>query len=298
MNLYKDKNLRHFLESVPQNDIERLNKIQESDNMKIYDDFITQLKIGKCFLCDQDIDSFDVNNPCFHWFTYPKGIKKKYFDKYLKNPISFHRLDSYFRWLANSEKPLGNINDLKEFRSANSFYEATYKYKKIEWALSIGNTDKEGHTNAYIGSTPHFHIQMKIGNNFFLRFNDYHIPFSDEDYFMFELQKQASDLIEFDNSYGYGMWILDNSDFLHDIYDSLTISDDSEDATFNISTVIQAKPGQTISGKDLLMAIEESHFSKEPVGKILHKQQKESCSLVELTPGNGVPTFVKRSGKK
>ena len=60
------------------------------------------------------MDEFVESKPCFHWFTYPTGIKKKFFKKYLENPIGFFQLDSYFRWLANTEKPIGNINDLKD----------------------------------------------------------------------------------------------------------------------------------------------------------------------------------------
>ena len=78
------------------------------------------------------MDSFDENKPCFHWFTYPKGIKKKYFENYLKTPIGFFQLDTYFRWLANSERPIGNINDLKEEISSTSYIETTYKYKNLE----------------------------------------------------------------------------------------------------------------------------------------------------------------------
>jgi hypothetical protein len=75
------------------------------------------------------MNSFDEGRPCFHWFTYPTGIRKKHFENYLKYPIGFFQLDSYFRWLANTEKPIANINDLKDETSSTSYLETTFKYK-------------------------------------------------------------------------------------------------------------------------------------------------------------------------
>jgi len=89
MNPYKDKDLRKFIESIPQDEIDRQTRLQDENNKRVYKEFIDGLKEGKCFLCGGLIDSFDESKPCFHWFTYPKGIKKKHFDKYLEKPIGF-----------------------------------------------------------------------------------------------------------------------------------------------------------------------------------------------------------------
>ncbi|HEX4886472.1 MAG TPA: hypothetical protein VFV37_00360, partial [Luteibaculaceae bacterium] len=151
MNPYKDKDLRKFIESIPQEEVDRQTRLQEENNARVYKEFTDGLKIGKCFLCGGQMNSFVEGRPCFHWFTYPTGIKKKHFENYLKNPIGFFQLDSYFRWLANTEKPIANINDLKDETSSTSYLETTYKYKNIEWAFSIGHTDKEGHPNAQVG---------------------------------------------------------------------------------------------------------------------------------------------------
>ena len=88
-----------------------------------------------------NMNSFKESVHCFHWFTYPKGIRKKHFESYLKKPIGFFQLDSYFRWLANSEVFLTNINDLKDETSATSYLESTFRYKNFEWAFSVGRYD-------------------------------------------------------------------------------------------------------------------------------------------------------------
>jgi hypothetical protein len=298
MNPYKDKDLRKFIESIPQEEIDRNTCLQDEENKRIYNDFIVGLKAGKCFLCGGEMDFFEENKPCFHWFTYPKGIKKKHFEKYLNNPIGYFQIDSYFRWLANTEKPIGNINDLKDETSSTSYIETTYKYKNLEWAFSIGYTDKDGHINAQVGSKPHYHIQMKVYDNIFLRFNDFHIPFSDSDLFTMELLEQAPDKVALGHNHGYGIGILEDEDNLEIIDDVLSISDDFDNAPFNRQTLIQAPAGQTISSEMIQQAIEESKQTKKPIGKIMQRLLPDASYITILGSGNGIPKMTKRSGKK
>jgi hypothetical protein len=298
MNPYKDKDLRKFIESIPQEEVDRQTRLQAENNARVYKEFTDGLKIGKCFLCGGQMNSFEEGRPCFHWFTYPTGIKKKHFESYLKNPIGFFQLDSYFRWLANTEKPIANINDLKDETSSTSYLETTYKYKNIEWAFSIGHTDKEGHLNSKVGSIPHYHIQMKVDERIFLKFNDFHIPFSDGDLFTITLLDQAPDKVKLGHSYGHGIGILEDEENLDLIDDAMTITDDIENATFNRQTLIEAPEGQTISGEIIQQAIEESKRTKKTIGKILQRLLSDAKITTILTPGDGVPKMTKRSGKK
>ena len=298
MNPYKDKDLRKFIESFPQDEIDRQISLQDLENKRVYKEFTDGLKTGKCFLCGGQMNSFEENKPCFHWFTYPKGIKKKIFELYLKSPIGFFRLDSYFRWLANSEKLIANINDLKDETSGASYLETTYKYKNLEWAFSVGHTDKEGHANAKVGSSPHYHLQMKVDNNVFLKFNDFHIPFSDEDLFNLELFDQVSDKVKWGHNHGIGIGILEDEENLEIISDALQITDDFENAPFKRQTLIQAPEGQTISGQVIHKAFEESKRTKQPIGKIMERLLNDAKITTILTPGDGVPKMTKRSGKK
>jgi hypothetical protein len=298
MNLYKEKDLIKFIEAIPHEEIERQNRLQAENNAQLYKEFTYGLKIGKCFLCSGQMDSFEERKPCFHWFTYPKRIKKKHFENYLKKPISFFQLDSYFRWLANTEKPITNINDLKEETSVTSYLETTVKYKNIEWAFSVGYTDKEGHLNTENGSIPHYHIQMKVDDRVFLKFNDFHIPFTDSDLFTIKLLEQAPYKVKLVHSYGQGIGILENEDNLEIIDDALTITDDIENAPFSRLTLIEAPEGQTISSEIILQALDESKRTKRPIGKILQQILYDTNIKTILRPGNGVPKMTKRSGKK
>jgi hypothetical protein len=298
MNEYKDKDLRKFIESIPQEEINKQMQLEAENNALVYKEFTEGLKIGQCFLCGGQMNSFEEIKPCFHWFTYPTGIKKKYFENYLEKPIGFFQLDSYFRWLANTEKPIVNINDLKDETSSTSYLETTYKYKNIEWAFSVGHTDKEGHPNAQVGAVPHYHIQMKVDDRIFLKFNDFHIPFSDNDLFIITMLEQAPDKVKLGHFYGNGIGILEDEENLELIDDAMTVTDDVGNATFNRQTLIEAPEGQTISGEIIQQAIEESKRTKKPIGKILQRLLPDAQFTTIITPGDGVPEMTKRSGKK
>ncbi|MBA4851289.1 hypothetical protein [Emticicia sp. BO119] len=298
MNPYKNKNLNEFITSIPQEVIEKNTHLQDEENKRVYKEFIDNLKVGKCFICGEKMSDFVEQKPCFHWFTYPNGIKKKNFENYLNKPLGFFQLDSYFRWLANSEKLFINVNDLKEETSTTSYLETTYKYKNIEWAFSIGYTDKDGHPNAQIGAFPHYHLQMKVDDRIFLKFNDFHIPFSDHDLFVLELLEQASDRVKWGHSFGHGVGIIEDEKNLEIIDDLMITTDDSENAPFNRHTIIEAPEGQTISSEIILQAIEESKKTKKPVGKILQELLTDAKTATIIVPGKGVTKMTKRSGKK
>lgn len=302
MNPYSKEDLRAFIESIPPEVVGENQKQQEKENERIYNEFLESLETGRCFLCGDMTDSFEEEKPCFHWFLYPKGIKKKCFESYLQNPIGFFQLDSYFRWYANSEKPLGNINDLKEEISKTSYLETTYKYNNIEWAFSIGHTDKEGHDNAAVGSVPHYHIQMKVDGRVFLRFNDFHIPFSDSDLFTMEMFEQASDLVEWGHYRGHGMGIIEDEENLKLIDDVMTTTDKYEDGIFCRQTMITSNPGQTIPGELIGRAIDENSRTKEPIGRIMQRllaeAEIEASVFASLSPGTAAVEMTKRSGKK
>jgi hypothetical protein len=298
MNKYKQQDLRKFIESIPQEEVNRQTKLQDDENRRVYDEFRNALKIGMCSFCGHKMDTFDTENPCFHWFTYPTAIRKKHFEIYLKNPIGYFQFECYLRWLANTEQFIGNINDLKDETSKTSYIETTIKYKNIEWAFSIGHTDKDGHPNSKIGSEPHYHIQMIVDDRIFLKFNDFHIPFSDGDLFTMELLEQAGDKVKLGHSFGEGISVLEDIENIDILDEALQISDDYDNAPFNRQTLIIAPEGQTISGEMIQLAIKESNKTKQPIGKIMQRLLKNANITTILAPGDGIPEMTKRSGKK
>ncbi len=139
---------------------------------------------------------------------------------------------------------------------------------------------------------------MKVNDNIFLRFNDFHIPFSDDDFYFFELFNQLSDKFLLNHSYGMGMSVLEDEDNLQILDENLSITNDFDNATFNRQTLIIAPEGETISGELIIQAMTESQETKEPLSKVLERLRGNLIIKVHLSPGDGVPKMTKRSGKK
>jgi hypothetical protein len=143
------------------------------------------LKNNICSLCGHSIKSFLNFSPCLHWFLNPKGFKPRKSLPRLYKKYSYHQIDAYLRWLANIDKPFSNINDLKEEKSDKKFIETTIRYKNFEWSFSCAYSDLEGHKDSINGNFPHYHFQMMINGNVVIKFNQFHVPFSEYDEFCF-----------------------------------------------------------------------------------------------------------------
>lgn len=290
--------VKNFFDRLTPEQIIEGNKKQLEENIRVYDEFKAAYKIGKCSLCGQSLIEFISFKPCFHWFLRPHGIKKKHFTKYLSTPIGFFRFDSYMRWIANLEAPFKNINDLKSEMNPAKVTEYTIRYKNIEWSISVGKTDRFGHTNSQNANFPHFHIQMKVDNNIFIKFNDFHIPLSDEDIFTFRALEEAPEKVVWKNTFGQGMSIIEDEEELEQL-DSLMIrTDDLENATFDTSTLVQMPEGETMDGDILNKIFKESKETGIPVRHLLKKHFPQASFMTEIRPGDGVPQMSKRTPRK
>lgn len=296
MDPYKKHDLKKFLDSIPPEEAKKQMELQEKINREEYTKFIEAFSNNKCYLCNNDLDTFIQDKPCLHWFLYPKGIRKKYFETFFENPVSFFGLDIYLRWVANTEKIIGNINDSTKDKSNTSLIETTIKYKNIEWAFSIGNTDIEGHKGKFLGEHPHYHILMKVNGNIFIAFNDFHIKFTDEDLFNFELIKQTQ--IPVHRFMGEGIGLLEDKNIAEMLLNNTTLSDDPEIGTFETSTIIMAPEGETLSGEFIFQLMEESEKTKTPIGQLVKKYKPNAPIVTDINPGKNVPKMIKRSGKK
>lgn len=289
----KFENIKDFINSLSPEQIEEGNRIQEAENKEMYLEFSKAYNKGCCFLCGMKLDYFNSYETCFHWFLKPSGIKKSHFKNYLSEDIGFFRLESYFRWLAHIDKPFKNINDLKCETTESKLLETTIKYKNLEWALTYGQSDLDGHKNSHNANFPHFHLQMLVDGQPFIRFNDYHIPFSEEDLFNIELLKQEN-VVSY-NLQAPGMSeILEDSEILNVIDEYSTVPENKEDAFLSFRTMIQMPEGKTMSGEDIAKILEESKRTKRPVRHIMKECFPDASITSEVTPAEGVPEKRKR----
>lgn len=289
----KFEDIEDFMNSLTPEQIEKGNKKQEAENKEMYLEFSDAYSKGCCFLCGMKLDYFNPSETCFHWFLKPSDIKKKHFKDYLSEDIGFFKLESYFRWLAHIEKPFRNINDLKSETTESKLLETTIKYKNIEWTLTYGQSDLDGHKDSQNANFPHFHLQMLVDELPFIRFNDFHIPFSKEDLFNIELLKKNNVL--FRNSQAPGMTdILEDSEMLEMIDEHCTVPENEEDASLNFGTMIQMPEGKTMSGEEIAEIFEESKRTKRPVRHIMKEHFPDASIVSEVTPADGVPEKKKR----
>jgi len=289
----KIEDIKKKLNSLSPEQIDEGNKKQEAENKKMYLEFSAAYSKGCCFLCGMKLDYFNPSETCFHWFLKPSDIKKKHFKDYLSEDIGFFKLESYFRWLANIEKPFRNINDLKCETTESKLLETTIRYKNFEWTLTYGKSDLEGHKESINADFPHYHLQMLVDGLPFIRFNDFHIPFSKDDLISIELLKQDSVL--FRNSQAPGMTdILEDYEILNKIDEHCTVPENEEDAILNFGTMIQMPVGKTMSDKEIAEIFKESKRTKRPVRHLMKEHFPDAHIVSQVTAADSVPEKKKR----
>jgi len=144
-------------------------------------------------------------------------------------------------------------------------------------------------------------MQIKLNNNIFIKYNDFHLPFHDEDLFYFELFKKHKEYVKHSFGRCAGMQeILNSQKGLENIVDQSTPTEDFEDATFRLNTMVMAKDGETISGATIADAIREANKSEKTVTSVM--KEKLSDTNTDITtlvfPGDGVPQPQQRTKRK
>lgn len=195
-NRYGCVDFKKTFETLDSETIDFFTKLDYQQNEQDFQSLCDGLNKGICYLCGKALD--DCSEPCFHWLLNPK-IKKKELRKLFEKPISIIKLYTYLTWVANSDTPLININDITADTLPNKMFEATIKYKDFEWSFSLGKTDY----NAEHYGKSHYHLQAKKNSFVYIKYNDFHIECTPEDMLMIEMIRQGS--VEFDYGYSGGL---------------------------------------------------------------------------------------------
>lgn len=230
----KNINFKELFNQLEPEFIQKMNDAQIKEDEHDFNGIRDGLKKGICYICGQPLDYVDENDPCFHWLINPV-IRKNLLKKLLYSGKGLFRLYGYLTWVANSEKPFANIDDTNEGNDRNKIFESTIRYKEFEWAFSLAKTDFEGHPGTKIDYS-HFHFQMKKNGNVIIKFNDYHIPFSDNDKWMIEMMNQ--DVMTHIPSYEAGLSIFSelNRD---EVLQLMTRAESKDSAPFRTQTLIK-----------------------------------------------------------
>lgn len=265
-----------------------------------YQEFRDAYQNGKCYLCGESFDCVDEKNPCMHILLRRENFKKELyavlFDKY-----EFYQIESYLRWVANEDIAVRNINDLKDECAENKIFNETIVWKNVEWTLDCSQSDFEGHQTSEIGKEPHWHIQMKQNGFIFIKFNDFHIKFKDNDLIKMSLIKDSA----MKHTYGEaGLGMQKVVEFAQRNPEQFITScgaanDCGEKAAFRVQSVISASSDRKFSGEDVYKAIEMSKKTGKLISVCLQEILGNNCSAsFVVSPHDRVPKIAKRGKRK
>lgn len=203
---------KRTFESLPKDVVALLQRKEDEQNERSFAALCDSLKHDKCYLCGQSLEYNDESTPCFHFLLNPK-LKKKHREALFSKPVSFIRLYTYLAWVANSDQPFENVNDIISDILPGRIFETTIRYKNIEWSFSFKKSDFEGHIDAKIGRLPHYHFQMTVDGNPVVSYNNCHIQFTPEDFLCFEMIRQNA--VKVDPQFAAGLEFLKDNVFVN-----------------------------------------------------------------------------------
>jgi len=285
-----------IFESMPPEEIENMNRKNYEEHQKQANAFKAGYGKDICYLCNKPFKTISKDTPCLHWLLRQCKFKKKDFPKiYAK--YGYGNIAAFVRWCANQEKLLSSINDLEEEKSDRKVISYTVKWKNIEWTFDCSQNDFSGHQGTSI-DFPHYHFQMRIDGKQFINFNDYHVPFTDQDVFVIK------------NSLEQGAWFKQNfgaigsgmqdavSVGLDDVLEHAIKSDDEDEATYHFSTMIDASENP-ISGEEIYEMQKEAERTGKSLALIAQQRLKGRAKVqTVISPADSIPDIASRTEHK
>ncbi|WP_281649253.1 hypothetical protein, partial [Parendozoicomonas sp. Alg238-R29] len=255
----------------------------------------------KCYLCNKPFATISKGNPCLHWLLRRCKFKRKDFPSIYEN-FDYHQITAFLRWVSHAESGAKNINDLREESSERKKFEVTIKWKNIEWTLDCSHNDFEGHSGSKT-DFPHWHFQMRIDGNQFINFNDYHIPFSNDDQVKLRLMDDSESGLHHTFGYG-GLGMQETMDSLEnnfeDMIENSVSAADPEDGLLHMQSMISAPDGG-IPGEKIDEALEMHRKTGKTLqycfSKVLEGDDTVSIKTM-VSPAESVPEIAKRTERK
>lgn len=288
------REFQEYLKALPINALGVESQEQHEEAESLYQKFKECFSREMCDSCGKPLPTFSRNNPCFHWLLRPKGAKKDDIER-LFQAKGYFRTASWIRWVANQNAFLAGINDLRGEGDQAAVFHWTARYKHLSWTFWCTKNDYVGHVNTRANMS-HFHVEMKSEGRPFIRFNDFHIPFTDEDLFYLKANLDSDSV--FQQSFGpHGAGMQDAMDVpAEEIIGSACSVDDERKGVYEIDTIIRAAPGQTISGDLLTHIIEKSRESGRTIAHCVREEGLDAQVLI--TPSDSIPEKSVRSNPR
>jgi hypothetical protein len=280
---------RAFLKSIPESERLRIQKENQDEAENLYKEFTEAFSKGMCDSCGKSYSTFSKESPCFHWLLRPGKSKKEHIEKVLKAK-GYFRCAAYVRWVANFDSHFKNINNLSEEGNVEALFHWSAKYKHIKWTFWCTRNDYAGHSN----QPPHFHFEMRLDKMPFIKFNDCHIPFTDEDLFNIRANEDSESPVK--QTFGFHGAGLEEA-FSVDpekLIEGLITTENEEEAVYHIQTVLHLEEGIPCEMLNKAMAIAKE--KKVPVAKILRELGYDAKVVIE--PAESLITKESRSNPR
>lgn len=278
-----------MVRELSEQEINEINNKQVEETAREFKQFKKDLSKGRCWLCKEPLTSFDETKPCVHWLLCPQGFRKKHTKKVL-DEFTYDRIEGYLRWYVNTHAPFRNINDLVDEHDGTKLKALTITHENLEWSFSFAQGCLTGEDGVH---GPHYHFQMRIDGRPFYNYNDRHVRLNDYELWVLDVELGKNPLVRHEPFFGMGMQGAANMIDKEDLLNSMITTDDHENATYNVSTLVMADKGHTISGDDIADLIEESKKTNVPMHRLLAKLNNVK-SQIHIEPGGGVPQPAQR----
>jgi len=180
--------------------------------------------------------------------------------------------------------------------SCAKLVELTTKYKDLEWAISCGKGDYDGHgSDSKDSKKPHYHFQMRVDKKPYIDYADFHIPLHHSDIVTMEAERLAPDHVTRRFSGGEGM----SEVFTEENVEKLALHgkavDNDADGIVKFDHIIVADEGTELDAQAVLDIARKARAEGRPATKAL-RTLPNARVLTIAEPGPGVVEQAVRSG--
>jgi hypothetical protein len=257
--------------------------------------FSETFKAGKCSICGSDLTAYVPDRPCLHWLLKPNGFEKADLLKITKR-YSMRQIEGYIRRVANEEALAININDLAD-EGSGKLVELTVKYKDLEWAISCGKTDYDGHQgDNEDAKKPHYHFQMRIDNKRYVDYGDFHIPLHHSDVVNMEAERLAPGRVPRTFVGGEGMGDVFKEENVERLAVDGRVAEREADGAVKFDHIVVAEKGKPMLAEDVQAALREAREQGKPAAGLLRKLPNVKV-MTMAEPGPGVVKQAVRGGR-
>jgi hypothetical protein len=286
--------LQKFFDNLSDSQVDELNNQDQKNHEEQLKEFDEAYNIEKCYLCGESFNQMLAAEPCIHWLLRRAKFKKKDFPKIYER-YGYHNIAAFLRWRANRESPFRNINDLEAEKAERKVLCYTICWKNVEWSFDCTYNDLAGHSGHH-SSFPHYHFQMRVDGRSFITFNEFHVPFTQADLFLFDAKKLPTVVSNFGVAGGGMQMAVDVDPQL--VINGSSRTESEDDAVYHLSTVITAG-GEGISGDIIAEIYDEAKRTGKTFASIAQVRLKGKADVkTVVAPVDSIPDIAARTEHK